>query len=147
MSHYDGEHVTFIRTSAAQSGVATAEIRKWRANVVTRYEFQRGMIRGLSIGGALRWQDKVGIGYPSISATPNSQFIPDISNPLYGPTDTQIDLSLGYRNKFKVRGSTIAWNIGVNVSNLNAKEQLIPIAANPTAPGRRSAFRRSASGV
>ncbi len=131
LSQYDGEHVTFIRTSAAQSGVATAEIRKWRANVVTRYEFQRGLLRGLSVGGALRWQDKVGIGYPNISPTPNSQFIPDIAHPLYGPTDTQIDLSLGYRNKFKLSGRVIAWNIGVNVRNLNAKDRLIPIASNP----------------
>ena len=131
LAQYDGEHVTFIRTSAAQSGVSSAEIRKWRANVVTRYEFQRGIVRGLSIGGALRWQDKVGIGYPNISATPNSQFIPDIAHPLYGPTDTQVDLSLGYKNKFKLRGSTILWNIGVNVRNLNAKDRLIPIAANP----------------
>jgi hypothetical protein len=131
LSQYDGEHVTFIRTSAAQSGVATAEIRKWRANVVTRYEFQRGLLRGLSVGGALRWQDKVGIGYPNISPTPNSQFIPDIAHPLYGPTDTQIDLSLGYRNKFKLSGRMIAWNIGVNVRNLNAKDRLIPIASNP----------------
>jgi hypothetical protein len=131
LAQYDGEHVTFIRTSAAQSGVSSAEIRKWRANVVTRYEFQRGIVRGLSIGGALRWQDKVGIGYPNISATPNSQYIPDIAHPLYGPTDTQVDLSLGYKNKFKLRGSTILWNIGVNVRNLNAKDRLIPIAANP----------------
>ena len=131
LAQYDGEHVTFIRTSAAQSGVTSAEIRKWRANVVTRYEFQRGMIRGVSIGGALRWQDKIGIGYPNISATPNTQFIPNIAHPLYGPTDTQIDLTLGYRNKFKLRGNTVAWNVGINVRNLNAKAQLIPIAANP----------------
>ena len=131
LAQYDGEHVTFIRTAAAQSGVSTSEIRKWRANVVTRYEFQRGLIRGLSIGGALRWQDKVGIGYPNISATPNTQYVPDIAHPLYGPTDTQVDLSLGYKNRFKLRGATIVWNIGLNVRNLAAKEQLVPIAANP----------------
>ncbi len=131
LAQYDGEHTTFIRTSAAQSGVSSSEIRKWRANLVTRYEFQRGLLRGLSVGGALRWQDKVGIGYPNISATPNTQYVPDIAHPLYGPTDTQIDLSFGYRNKFKLRGNTVAWNVGVNVRNLNAKDQLIPIAANP----------------
>jgi hypothetical protein len=131
LAQYDGEHVTFIRTSAAQSGVSTAEIRKWRANVVTRYEFQRGPIKGLSIGGALRWQDKVGIGYPNISATPNSQYVPDIAHPIYGPTDTQIDLSLGYKNRFKLRGATIVWNIGVNVRNLAANDRLVPIASNP----------------
>jgi hypothetical protein len=139
LAQYDGEHVTFIRTSAAQSGVATAEIRKWRANVVTRYEIQRGLFRGLSFGGALRWQDRIGIGYPNISATPNTQYVPDIAHPLYGPTDTQVDLSLGYRNKFRIRGATVAWNLGVNVRNLNARDQLVPIAAN--ADGSYGTFR------
>jgi hypothetical protein len=131
LAQYDGEHVTFIRTSAAQSGVASAEIRKWRANVVTRYEFQRGILRGLSLGGALRWQDRIGIGYPNISATPNTQYMPDIAHPLYGPRDTQVDLSVGYRNKFRLRGATLAWTIGLNVRNLAAKDTLIPIASNP----------------
>ncbi|WP_414660183.1 TonB-dependent receptor plug domain-containing protein [Horticoccus sp. 23ND18S-11] len=131
LAQYDGEHTTFIRTSAAQSGVSTAEVRKWRANVVTRYEFQRGLLRGVSVGGALRWQDRVGVGYPNLSATPNTQYLPDIAHPLYGPRDTQVDLSLGYRHRFKVRGAPITWNVGVNVRNLTAKDTLIPIAANP----------------
>lgn len=139
LAQYDAEHVTFIRTSAAQSGVSAAEIRKWRANVVTRYEFQQGRLRGLSFGGALRWQDKVGIGYPNLSATPNTQYVPDIAHPLYGPTDTQVDLSLGYRNRFKLRGASVAWNVGVNVRNLNARDRIIPIAAN--ADGSYGTFR------
>lgn len=139
LNQYDGEHVTFLRVSAAQSGVATAEIRKWRANLVTRYEFQRGVLRGASIGGAVRWQDKVGIGYPNISATPNSQYIPDIPNPIYGPAETQFDLSAGYKRNFKVRGATIVWNLNVNVRNLNAKDEVIPIASNPD--GSYATFR------
>ncbi len=131
LAQYDAEHATFIRTSAAQSGVAAAEIRRWRANLVTRYEIQRGAFRGLSFGGALRWQDKVGIGYPNLSPTPNTQYLPDIANPLYGPSDTQVDVSLGYKNKFRVAGTSVAWNIGINVRNLTAKDELIPIAANP----------------
>ena len=102
LAQYDAEHATFIRTSAAQSGVSSAEIRKWRANLVTRYEFQRGKLRGFSVGGALRWQDKVGIGYPNLSPTPNSQYVPDIANPIYGPKDTHVDLRYSYKNQFKV---------------------------------------------
>lgn len=139
LNQYDAEHVTFLRVSAAQSGVATAEIRKWRANFVTRYEFQSGVLRGASIGGAVRWQDKVGIGYPNISATPNSQYIPDIPNPIYGPAETQFDLGAGYKRNFKVRGATIVWNLNVNVRNLNAKDEVIPIASNPD--GSYATFR------
>ena len=139
LAQYDGEHVTFIRTSAAQSGVATAEIRKWRANLVTRYEFRRGLLRNVSVGGAVRWQDKVGVGYPNISPTPNTQYVPDIPHPLYGPSDTQVDLSLGYKRRFKILGGQVEWNIGLNVRNLTAKDTLIPIAAN--ADGSYGTFR------
>ena len=139
LAQYDGEHVTFIRTSAAQSGVATAEIRKWRANLVTRYEFRSGLLRNVNVGGALRWQDRVGVGYPNISPTPNSQYVPDIPRPIYGPSDTQVDLSLGYKRRLKVFGGNVEWNIGVNVRNLAAKDTLIPIAAN--ADGSYGTFR------
>lgn len=128
-AQYVAESLPSIRTAAALSGSAAPEIRKYRANLVTRYEFQRGKLRGLSVGGAVRWQDKIGIGYPFITA--NGVTVADITNPYWGPKDTQFDASVGYTRKFKFRGAPITWNIGLNVRNLNAKDELIPIAANP----------------
>lgn len=129
LSQYDSDHVSWLRVSAAQSGSSSAEIRKWRANLVTRYEFQSGLLRGLSIGGAVRWQDKVGIGYPDLDPLAG-RYQPDISNPIYGPSNTQIDASIGYKRKLKFLGSPVLWTVGVNVRNLNAKDELIPIQAN-----------------
>jgi len=128
-AQYVSETLPSIRTAAALSGAAAPEIRKYRANLVTRYEFQRGVLRGLSVGGAVRWQDKIGIGYPFITA--NGVTVADITNPYWGPKDTQFDASVGYTRKLKFRGKPITWNIGLNVRNLNAKDELIPIAANP----------------
>ncbi len=128
-AQYVAESLPSIRTAAALSGSASPEIRKWRANLVTNYQFSEGRLRGLSFGAAVRWQDRIGIGYPFI--TSNGLSVADIANPYWGPKDTQYDASVSYTRKLKVVGKPITWNIGLNVRNLNAKAELIPIAANP----------------
>lgn len=134
---YVAEHLPSIRSAAAQSGVSSPEVRKWRANIVSRYEIQSGLLRGLSLAGALRWQDRVGIGYPLV--TSSGITTADRTNPYWGPSDTQVDATLGYKRRFKIRGATINWNINLNVRNLLAKDELIPIAAN--ADGSWGTFR------
>src|SRR5207237_816402 len=59
-----------LTTALATDGSASAEQRKWRANLVGTYTFgsdsmfgQR--LKGFGVGGAFRWQDKLGIGYPA----------------------------------------------------------------------------------
>ncbi len=135
---YVAETLAPVRTAGALSGTASPEIRKWRANVVTRYDFRETLLRGFHIGGALRWQDKVGIGYPFVrNAT--GDLVADITRPYYGPTDTVVDLSAGYRRKLQIRGAPIDWSILLNVRNLNARDRVIPISAN--ADGSYGTFR------
>ena len=71
--------------------------------------------------------------------TTNGASVADVSRPYYGPSDTKIDLNLGYRHRLKIRGANLMWNINLNVRNLNAKDELIPIAAN--ADGSWGTFR------
>jgi hypothetical protein len=126
---YVAESLPSIRTAARLSGSAAPEIRKWRANMVTRYEFTRGFIRGLSVGGAVRWQDKIGIGYPYV--TVGGVTAADITRPYFGPAETAFDATVAYRRKLKIMGSAVNWVVSLNVRNLNAKDELIPIASNP----------------
>ena len=137
-SQYNTETLTPIRTAAALSGTATPEVRKWRANLVTNYAFQGERLKGVHIGGALRWQDKIGIGYP-LARNASGENVADITHPYWGPQDTAVDLSLGYRRKLKFVGRNVAWNVNLNVRNLNAKERIIPIQAN--ADGSYGNFR------
>lgn len=137
-AQYDAETLARIRTSNALSGSAAPEIRKWRANLVTRYDFRQEFLKGVNVGAALRWQDKIGIGYPLIRNADN-QNVGDIANPYWGPKETAIDFSVGYNRRLKIRGAPIAWNIGLNVRNLNGKDTLIPISAN--ADGTYGNFR------
>jgi outer membrane receptor protein involved in Fe transport len=135
---YVAETLPAVRTAAALSGTAAPEIRKWRANLVTRYDFRTGLLRGVHVGGALRWQDRIGIGYPFVTNATGQQ-VADITRPHWGPREKAIDLSVGYRRKLQFGGAPIDWSLGLNVRNLNARDRLIPIAAN--ADGTWGTFR------
>jgi hypothetical protein len=137
-AQYVSETLPSIRTAAALSGVASPEIRKWRANLVTRYNFTQGFLRGVNVGGAVRWQDEIGIGYPFVTNA-TGQAVADITRPYWGPANTAVDVSAGYTRKVRVFGRPVTWNLGINVRNLNAKDELVPIAAN--ADGSWGTFR------
>lgn len=127
---YLSETVYGLRASAAQSGTVTPEIREWRANFVTRYEFSDGFLEGFRIGGAIRWQDKAALGYPTIRDE-NNRPIADLDNPWYGPDDTYVDLSLGYRRDIQLFGTDVTWNINLNARNIMGEDELIPVKINP----------------
>ena len=137
-SQYNAETLLAIRTANALSGTPSPEIRKWRMNLVTRYDFRNGALKGLNIGGAVRTQAKAIIGFPLI---PNAdgQNVSDLTRPYYGPSEINVDASIGYSRRVKFAGKNLNWNINFNVRNLNAKDEVIPIAAN--ADGTWGVFR------
>jgi TonB-dependent Receptor Plug Domain len=106
-----------------QQGTAVPELHKWMYNVVTNYDFDKGILKGVGVGGAYRWQDKVVIGYPVTSA---GQF--DLSQPYYGPSEGYADLWVSYTRKLT---SKINWKIQLNVRNVGSKDGLIPVSVEP----------------
>lgn len=109
-------------------GSSNPEVRKWRVNFITNYRFTEGPLKNISIGGAIRWQDKVAIGYPVIE-DPELGLIYDVKNPYYGPEDTQFDLWFGYyKSLFKGK---LIWNLRVNVRDVFGSDKLIPVKAQP----------------
>lgn len=120
-------------TATATEGSASAEQRKWRVNLVTNYSFGRDSIfgdrlKGWGIGGALRWQDKVGIGYPTRRNADTSVAI-DIAHPYYAPPETNVDAWVSYgRELWKDR---IKWKVQLNVRNLIADTAPIAIGVQP----------------
>lgn len=97
-----------------QQGKAQAEQRKWRLNLVTRYMFNEGRLRGFSVGGAVRWEDIYANGYPLLTGT-EGVILPDVANPYWAEPETSFDFSLGYRRKI-LRGRD--WSAQLNVRNL-----------------------------
>ncbi|MDQ8186054.1 TonB-dependent receptor plug domain-containing protein [Pelagicoccus sp. SDUM812002] len=111
------------------------ELREWRANLITNYGFKDGRLAGLNIGGAIRWQDEVAIGYPGMIAEeaveefglePGDEMY-DVSNPYMGPSETSLDLWANYTVKLS---DSIDWKIQLNVSNVTADDELIPVTVN-----------------
>ncbi len=107
--------------------IASSELRKWRFNVVTNYNFTTGWAKGVNVGAAYRWQDKIVIGYP-IFTNDEGYAEYDIENPVYGPSEGGLDLWVGYGRKLTKK---INWRIQLNVRNAFENEGLIPINVQP----------------
>jgi hypothetical protein len=97
-----------------QEGRAQGEQRKWRANVVARYQFGEGRLRGFSIGGAARWEDRYAMGYRLIN-DPRGLVLPDVRNPFLSARELSYDLTFGYRRRI-LRSQE--WTAQLNVRNL-----------------------------
>jgi hypothetical protein len=110
-----------------QEGADVPELRKWRYNFVTNYSFTNGKLKGVGIGGAYRWSDKVVIGYPVIPGA-NGQASFDLSKPYYGPSESGVDLWASYERKLS---SKLNWKIQLNVVNVGQDNDLIPTSVEP----------------
>ena len=109
-----------------QEGTAVPELREWRANLVTNYNWYDGALAGLNVGGGLRWEDSVVIGYPLVTVDGSTTY--DLENPYEGPSQSNIDFWVGYS---KPLTDKIDWRIQLNVRNVGKGDDLIPISTQP----------------
>lgn len=115
---------------ALQDGGPAAELRKWRANLVTTYSFdKRSRLRGVSIGGGGRWQDKVAIGYPYTNVPDSTTRIPDVQKPFFGPEEFIVDSWLRYERRI-LKGK-VGLIVQLNANNLFNNDDLIPVGTQP----------------
>ncbi len=136
-SHYLARHL--------QEGSNVPELREWRFNAITNYDFTEGRLAGVSVGAALRHQSSIVIGYPAIPNPDTSVSYPtyifDIANPYEGPAETDVDMWIGYGRRV---WKDIDWRIQLNVRSLGKGNDLIPITTQPdgTPAGYRIAPRQ-----
>jgi len=98
-------------------GKPNPEQREWRFNFITNYTFREGGLKGLSVGGAARYEDEFAGGYPLITDTTTGFILPDTDNPWFGKRKMSYDMTLGYRRKFEFLGG-VDWKMQINVRNL-----------------------------
>jgi len=114
---------------ALQEGTNVPEMREWRVNFINNYDFSEGRLKGVSVGGAVRWQSAVVTGYrPIPNPTDPSKISFDIANPYKGPAETDIDLWVGYGRKLSAK---IDWRIQLNVRSIGKGDDLIPVTVQP----------------
>ena len=97
--------------------------------------------RNFQVGGALRWEDKGGIGFylrdPAvITADPTVSYL-DPDNPVWDKSHYYVDANLTYRTK--LFSNKIGTTFQLNVRNLLEDGRLQPVKANPD--GMPVAFR------
>jgi len=119
-----------LNIQQARDNTVSQEQREWRVNLVSRYDFTDGRFKGLSIGGGLRYQDEIAIGYPNRLDEFGSA-VPDIANPWLGTDELNGDMFFRYGRK--LNDGKIDWSIQFNARNLYRQngDDDIPVTANP----------------
>ena len=125
----------------AQEGKSRPQIRKYRANFSTNYRLagisENRHLKRMSVGGALRWEDKGAIGYYGVETMPTIVTRLDPNRPVYDKGHYYMDAFVGYRAPFFSKKVTATWQL--NIRNLNENGRLQPIGAMPD--GTKSAYR------
>ncbi len=139
---FDGEGLVAApgsewRLAQLVENTTVPELREWRVNVITNYDFTAGWLKGVNVGGGWRYQSSVILGYPP-TGNPNDPTTVeyDLDRPNRGPSETNVDLWIGYGRKLT---SKVHWHIQLNVKDAFQSKDLIPITYQPN--GTPAAYR------
>ncbi|MDQ8202191.1 TonB-dependent receptor plug domain-containing protein [Pelagicoccus sp. SDUM812003] len=132
---FNGDVWSKYLIQTALEGSPQPEQRRYRFNFVTNYRFEEGVAKGFNVGGAYRWEDKAIHTY-GIYNDETVGWLPNVDDPIYGPTNEHVDAWIGYSGTMTEK---IDWNVQLNVRNLGENTKLVPIAYQPT--GEPAQFR------
>ncbi len=121
-------YIPYLNAVAAE-GSPVQELRRWRANIVTNYDFRSGPLKGFSIGGAARWQDKVAIGFPA-KQNAIGAWVYDVTKPYYGSAELDYDMWLRYGRS--ISDGKVRWSVQLNVRDIFGSDDLIAVTAQPS---------------
>ncbi len=122
----------------ANSGKPRPQLREWRMNLLTNYDFTDGRLKNWSIGGALRWESKGAIGFYGMPPDAEGLITNlDPDRPIYDKARYKIDLTASY--KFRLFQDKVRGRIQLNVRDIFEDGRLQAIAVNPD--GSPYAFR------
>lgn len=127
--------------AVANQGKSRPQIRKYRFNLSTSYRLaglglDREWVKRLTLGGALRWEDRSAIGYYGVEQLPAVITTLDPRRPIYDDPRAYVDLFAAYRVKlFRQVNATLQ----LNVRNAQENGRLQAISAYPD--GTPNAYR------
>jgi hypothetical protein len=123
--HYDQQIATAIASLSAATGAFKSREREWRANAFTNYRFTEGRLKGLNVGGGIRWSGpgftgQGGMIIPGIAAP-----VDDVSvRYLHAEAQTFVDLLVGYRRRINVFNHSTNLSFQLNVRNVLDEDDL-----------------------
>jgi hypothetical protein len=116
-----------------QQGKPNPQIRRYRAKFASNLQLagltSHRLLRNFTVGGALRWEDKGGIGFYGVQQYPAVITDLDPNRPIWDKSHLYADAFLGYRTK--LFGSKIGTSFQLNVRNLGENGRLQPVGAYP----------------
>ena len=127
-------------TNRALLGTPTGELRKWKYNMITNYDFTEGALAGFGAGAGYRWEDSQVIGFQPIyidpvtgetlpdATRPDRALSVDLNTPYEDSTRDWVDFWLTYRTKLTDK---IDWRIQLNIFNLFDDKGTVPLFINP----------------
>ncbi|MBI2513919.1 MAG: TonB-dependent receptor plug domain-containing protein [Opitutae bacterium] len=110
--------------------------RKYRWSFLSSYNFQAGRLKGLTVGGSVRWEDKAVIGYLGRSTGVSTNYYngqptldySDVTKPVYDGDHYYTDVFASYR--FRTWNNKVGAKIQLNVANVFENGGLRPVAVN-----------------
>jgi len=131
--------VPYLKGKASE-GRSIGEMRKWHWNLVSSYDFHTGWLKGVGVGGSVRYQSRMVMGYYPLYMKNLDVWVSDLNAPIYAPSETNYDAWISYRRKL---GRKVGMTVQLNLRDLFAGKTLIPISANPD--GTTGQYRMAAT--
>ena len=115
-------------------GKPRTQVRKYRWATVTNYDFNQGRLKGLNVGGAIRWEDRASIGFGGKAPVTTGTFAGavlelDKDKPYWSKARYYFDLSAGYR--LRLFGDKVRTRAQLNIRNVLEDGRLQSVAVNP----------------
>ena len=105
-----------------------------KLNFVSNYEFSEGALKGITVGGGVRYTGKPINGYLA-TGTPGAI----VSTVSYGSDQIFLDLNAAYRRKLRIMGKSVTWSLQTNINNALNNDAFIRI--NTAKDGVLTAYR------
>ncbi|MGH7995370.1 MAG: TonB-dependent receptor plug domain-containing protein [Opitutaceae bacterium] len=122
-----------LATDRALNGTQASNQRDYTWDYLTTYNFDRGPLKGLLIGGAVRYLGTAIAGYygDTDNLSPSGLiYQPDVSRPIYFPSEFHLDAWIGYQFTLPWSNGKIKGQVQLNGSDLNIHGGLEPVTYN-----------------
>lgn len=138
--YYDNVVTPQYAVASDLEGQAAPGQRKNRWSFLTNYTFDEGALKGFSVGGSTRWEDKAVIGYygkVNQGSGSTDLTLSDVSRPIYDSSNTYIDLWVSYTTK--IFNDRVRMKTQLNIGNAFESGGLQVVGVNYD--GSPSAYR------
>lgn len=130
-------HASAIVPIRELDGQTNPNVRDWRVNFSTSYQFDTGILRGFGVGGSVRYRGRSVIGYAAKllnQGTSAQMYVSDIARPYYNDPEYFFDGMVSFRSRTPLWG--VNYRVQLNVRNLLDERGPYPVQSDSRGIGR-----------